>query len=302
MCLQRIAQSRRLVLAWVEIFYKSPPAMQMCDFEQTYLGRRITIHMKKIDANNQNTSNHIMKYSFDNFVVGNGNKLAYEICKEVVRAPFQCKYNPIFIYGELGNGKTHLLRAVANSISSQNSNVNVLYKSSEAFVIELIDAIRKDYDAVAEFRNRYSKADILLIDDIQFIEGKENTQQEFGNIFQTLCDDNKQIILSSARPPKAMKNLTDGLVSRLAGGVIVHIDKPDYETRMNVLKQLAKREQSKEIPEELLSYIAENITNDIRLLEGAFWAICVHSKILNQPIDKEMINTFLQDRFTNKED
>ncbi len=255
------------------------------------------IHMKETTTNN-----NLVRYTFDNFVVGNGNKLAYEICKQVVRAPFQCKCNPIFIYGELGNGKTHLLRAVANSISSQNSNVNVLYKSSEAFVNELIDVIRKDADAVAEFRNRYSKADILLIDDIQFIEGKESTQQEFRNIFQTLCDDNKQIILSSARPPKALKNLTDGLVSRLAGGVIVHIDKPDYETRMNVLKQLAKREKSNDIPDELLSYIAENITNDVRLLEGAFLAVSVHSKILNQPIDKEMINTVLQDHFINKED
>lgn len=255
------------------------------------------IHMKETTTNN-----NLLRYTFDNFVVGNGNKQAYEICRAVAREPFRCECNPIYIYGELGNGKTHLLRAIANSISSQNSNVNVLYKSSETFVCEVIEAIRKDYDAVAEFRKRYSKADILLIDDIQFIEGKESTQQEFRNIFKTLCDDNKQIILSSTRPPKALKDLTDGLVSRLASGIIVHIDAPDYETRMNILKQLAKRKQSQDIQEEILSYIAENITNDIRLLEGAFLAICAHSKILNQPIDKEMINTFLQDRFTNKED
>jgi chromosomal replication initiator protein len=218
------------------------------------------------------------KYKFDTFVVGSNNKLAHSASLAVAESPGQV-YNPLYIYGGAGLGKTHLMHSIGHFILEQNSNMKVLYVTSENFTNEVIDCIRSgDAIKMNKFREKYRTVDVLLIDDVQFIIGKESTQEEFFHTFNTLHSAGKQIILSSDKPPKDMETLEERFRSRFEWGLIADIQPPDYETRMAILKKNAEI-YHKEIDDEVLNYIAENIKSNIRELEGAFNKIIAFSKL-----------------------
>jgi chromosomal replication initiator protein len=223
------------------------------------------------------------KYTFDNFVVGSFNELAQAASQAVIKKPGSV-YNPLFIYGGVGLGKTHLLQAIGNEFYKKNPSKKVQYLSSEKYTSELVDAISKK--GMDTFKNKYHKIDVLIIDDIHFIAGKEKTQEEFFHTFNALYQKNKQIIISSDRPPKAISTLEERLRSRFAGGMIADISYPDLETRLAILKSKIKEKKIK-LPEEILLYIAKNIQKNIRELEGALNRIIAYSQINNViPNDK----------------
>ena len=196
------------------------------------------------------------KYTFDTFVIGNSNRFAHAACVAVAESPAKA-YNPLFLYGGVGLGKTHLMHAIGHHIVSQKKDSKVVYVSSEKFTNELINSIKDDKNE--EFRNKYRNVDVLLIDDIQFIAGKERTQEEFFHTFNTLHEANKQIIISSDRPPKDIPTLEDRLRSRFEMGLITDIQAPDFETRIAILRKKAQLERI-DVPNEVMSYIAKIIT------------------------------------------
>lgn len=193
------------------------------------------------------------KYTFDTFVIGNSNRFAHAACVAVAESPAKA-YNPLFLYGGVGLGKTHLMHAIGHHIVSQKKDSKVVYVSSEKFTNELINSIKDDKNE--EFRNKYRNVDVLLIDDIQFIAGKERTQEEFFHTFNTLHEANKQIIISSDRPPKDIPTLEDRLRSRFEMGLITDIQAPDFETRIAILRKKAQLERI-DVPNEVMSYIAK---------------------------------------------
>jgi len=217
------------------------------------------------------------KYTFDNFVIGSFNELAQAAGQAVIKN-LGGLYNPLFIYGGVGLGKTHLLQAIGNEIIKKNPSKKVKYLSSEKYTTELVDAISKR--GMESFKNKYRKIDLLIIDDIHFIAGKEKTQEEFFHTFNALYQQNKQIIISSDKPPKAIATLEERLRSRFEGGMIADISYPDIETRTAILKAKAK-EKNFELSNEVLSYIANHIQNNIRELEGALNKIIATCQINN---------------------
>lgn len=234
------------------------------------------------------------KYTFDTFVVGANNNLAHAASLAVAESPGEV-YNPLFIYGGVGLGKTHLMHSIAHFILKNNPKAKILYVTSEKFTNELIDAIRnKNNISTTEFREKYRNNDVLLIDDIQFIIGKESTQEEFFHTFNTLHSAGKQIILSSDKPPKDMETLEERLRSRFEWGLIADIQPPDYETRMAILQKNAEN-YNKEIDDEVLSYIAENVKSNIRELEGALNQIMAFSKLNKVDINLEYAKEALKD-------
>ena len=238
-------------------------------------------------------SNLNPKYTFDTFIVGDGNKHAHATCLAVADLPAQDNFNPLFLYGNAGLGKTHLMQSIAHYILQKNDKANVLYVASEAFTNEIIEAIKTQ--TTNQFREKYRSVDVLLIDDIQFIIGKESTQNEFFNTFNTLYNDKKQIILSSDKPPKEIKTLDERIRSRFECGVPIDIHEPDYETRMAILKNKAEIDNLTGIPDEVFIYIAENITNNIRELEGALNKIGVFCKLVNEEVTLEVAKDSLKD-------
>ena len=221
-------------------------------------------------------------YTFDTFVVGSSNEFAHAAARAVADKPGQT-YNPLFIYGKTGLGKTHLMQAVASNIKQTNNESTVMFVKSEPFLNELINAIRTS--KTEEFRKRYRKADVLLIDDIQFIAGKESTQEEFFHTFSELYENNKQIILSSDKPPKEISKLEERLRSRFEGGLIADIQPPNYETKLAILLRKVKDITSKdalncEVSHETLDLIATKVSSNIRSLEGALNKIIAYT-ILN---------------------
>ena len=205
------------------------------------------------------------KYNFETFVVGDGNKLAHAACQAISKKPGEV-YNPLFIYGGVGLGKTHLMQAIGNEIVKKNKDKKVIYATCEKFVNEFIQAISTG--RINKFKNSYRNVDVLLIDDIQFLAGKEGTQEEFFHTFNTLHQDDRQIVISSDRPPKALHTLEDRLISRFEWGMIADIVPPDIETRMAILKSKCQ-EKNYKIETDVLTYIATNIQKNIRELEGA---------------------------------
>ncbi|WP_432627959.1 chromosomal replication initiator protein DnaA [Brotaphodocola sp.] len=232
------------------------------------------------------------KYTFDTFVVGANNSLAHAASLAVAESPGEI-YNPLFIYGGVGLGKTHLMHSIANFILKNNPNTKIMYVTSEKFTNELIDAIRnKNNYSTTEFREKYRSIDVLLIDDIQFIIGKESTQEEFFHTFNALHDAKKQIIISSDKPPREIETLEERLRSRFEWGLSVDIQSPDYETRMAILRKKEELE-GYNIDNEVIKYIATNIKSNIRELEGALTKIVALSKLGNPGSSNKEINLAL---------
>jgi chromosomal replication initiator protein len=205
------------------------------------------------------------RYTFDNFIVGAGNELAFAACQAIAQQP-GTKYNPLFLYGGVGIGKTHLIQAVGNAIAAQNPANRVLYISTEQFVQEFVDALR--FRKTADFAGYYRTADVLIVDDVQFIAGKEKMQEEFFHTFNALHQANKQIIISSDKPPKEIPTLEDRLRSRFAWGMSIDMQIPDFETRCAILQTKAQVHE-KELPVDVVEYLANNVQTNIRELEGA---------------------------------
>lgn len=231
------------------------------------------------------------KYTFDNFVVGKSNQFVYAAARNVAENPGK-SFNPLFIYGGVGLGKTHLMHAIGHYIKDQNNNANVLYISSEKFTNELINSIKDDKNE--EFRNRYRNVDVLLIDDIQFIAGKERTQEEFFHTFNALHEANKQIIISSDRPPKEIPTLEDRLRSRFEWGLTTDIQAPDFETRIAILRKKAESENY-QVNNEVFDFIARKIKSNIRELEGALTRVTAYSSLTNKDVSVELAQEALKD-------
>ncbi|MBN1248028.1 MAG: chromosomal replication initiator protein DnaA [Anaerolineae bacterium] len=233
-------------------------------------------------------------YTFESFVVGPSNRLAQAASQAVAESPAEA-YNPLFVHGGVGLGKTHLLHAIGHH--SYRKGLNVLYVTSETFTNGLIESIRTH--TTEQFREKYRTADVLLVDDIQFIAGKESTQEEFFHTFNALRDNGRQIVLSSDRVPKAMVTLEERLRSRFEWGLIVDIQPPDYETRMAILQSKAEK-LDVDVPNDLLSYIATNVESNIRELEGALNRIIAMSRLTELPLAKQVAEQALADLLPNR--
>lgn len=230
------------------------------------------------------------KYTFENFVVGASNQFAHAACLRVGEAPGQA-YNPLFIYGGVGLGKTHLLNAIGNYLGGEK-DFRIAYVTTEQFTNEVINSIR--YDKMVELRRRYRSIDMLLIDDIQFLAGKERTQEEFFHTFNTLYEGRKQIVLSSDRSPKEIANTEERLQSRFGWGLIADLQPPDVETRIAILRKKSEDERIP-IPEDIIQYLAEHLKTNVRELEGSLVRIGAYSSLTGQPLTLETAKNVLRD-------
>lgn len=271
-------------------------------YDITFILEKEATEQKKKKESAVKSSNHVNyenanlnpKYKFDTFVVGSNNKLAHSAALAAAESPGEV-YNPLYIYGGAGLGKTHLMHSIGHFILERNPKMKVLYVTSENFTNEVINCIRSgDALKMNNMREKYRTVDILMIDDIQFIIGKESTQEEFFHTFNTLHSAGKQIILSSDKPPKDMETLEERLRSRFEWGLIADIQPPDYETRMAILQKNAEN-YNKEIDDEVLSYIADNVKSNIRELEGALNKIMAFSKLNKVDINLEYAEEALKD-------
>lgn len=231
------------------------------------------------------------KYTFDTFVVGNSNRFAHAACYAVGESPFKA-YNPLFIYGGVGLGKTHLMQAIGHKILQKYPTYSIMYVSSEQFTNELISAIKDD--TTPGFRQKYRNIDVLLIDDIQFLAGKERTQEEFFHTFNTLYEANKQLVISSDRPPRNIPTLEDRLRSRFEWGLITDIQIPDLETRIAILRKKAQLDNLN-IPFDVIDYIANYIDSNIRELEGALIRVAAYATVNNMPLNLATASEALKD-------
>ena len=230
------------------------------------------------------------RYTFESFIVGNSNKLVHAACLGVAKSPGK-KYNPLFIYGGVGLGKTHLIQGIGNEILQQSPKKKVLYIPSEKFVNDFIASISSQ--RTNDFKNKYRNVDVLMIDDIQFLAGKESTQEEFFHTFNTLYELNKQIVLSSDRPPRALNTLEERIRSRFEGGMIVDIQAPDLETRIAILSAKCKSKDIK-MPIEVMEFIAQSIQQNVRELEGALTRVVAYSELNNTSPSIEVAKSSLE--------
>jgi chromosomal replication initiator protein len=235
------------------------------------------------------------KYTFDSFVIGSSNRFAHAAALAVAEAPAQA-YNPLFIYGSTGLGKTHLLHAVAQYVSEHSSSLSVRYVTSEAFVNDFINSLR-DKSRIEGFKQRYRTYDVLLIDDVQFFEGKERFQEEFFHTFNTLYEAGSQIVLSSDRPPRDIATLEERLRSRFEWGLITDIQPPDLETRIAILRRKVKVDQINVDDEQVLTFIASRVSTNIRELEGALTRVVAFSSLTGRPMTVELAQDVLRDVF-----
>ncbi|CAI2716861.1 chromosomal replication initiator protein DnaA, partial [Nitrospina watsonii] len=239
------------------------------------------------------------KYAFNSFVIGPNNQFAHAACQAVAQNPAH-NYNPLFLYGAVGLGKTHLLHAIGNQITAHNPNLRVRYISAERFTVDLIESIKRD--KMAQFRERYRPLDVLLVDDIQFIAGKERTQEEFFYTFNSLYEYHKQIVVSSDRYPKDMKNIEERLRSRFESGLIADIMPPDLETKMAILYKKADLHE-KNISQDVAMFLANNIKSNIRELEGVLLRVIAYASFTRRNIDmtlaKEVLKDFTVDKNKN---
>ena len=248
----------------------------------------------KTTSSNASESQLNEKYTFDTFVDGNGTRMAYAAALAVAEEPANY-YNPLFIYGGVGLGKTHLMHSIAHFVLQKNPSAKVLYVTSEYFTNELIDSIRNGNNStMSKFREKYRNIDVLLIDDIQFIIGKESTQEEFFHTFNALHGAKKQIVISSDKPPKDMEILEDRLRSRFEWGLIVDISSPDYETRMAILRKKEELDGYK-IDDEVIEYIAKNVKSNIRELEGSLNKIMAYANLEKSEINLALAEKVLKD-------
>ena len=247
---------------------------------------------KKPDKSNRNLN---PKYVFDSFVVGQSNRMAYAASLAVAEAP-ATNYNPLFLYGNSGLGKTHLMHSIGHFILDKNPDAKVLYVTSETFTNELINSIQNNKND--EFRNKYRNIDVLMIDDIQFISKKESTQEEFFHTFNALYESGKQIIISSDRSPKEIKTLEERLRNRFEWGLQADVQPPDYETRIAILRKKAERDFIT-APDDVMAYIARNIASNIRELEGALTRIVLFAQLHNQDISLSLAEEAMKDIFSS---
>ena len=237
-------------------------------------------------------------YTFERFVVGNSNKFAHAAAMAVAERPAE-SYNPLFIYGESGLGKTHLLYAIAHTIHNAHPDYKIVYIRGDAFTNELIRAIREGKNQ--EFRDKYRSADVFLMDDVQFIAGRDSTQEEMFHTFNNLYEEKKQIVFTSDRPPKEMLRLEDRLKTRVEWGLLADIQPPDYETRVAIIKNKAIR-MGVELPEEVLTYVAENITSNVRQIEGTVNKILAFRDLLGSNVDAKAVTRAVRDMFKDTTD
>jgi len=236
------------------------------------------------------------QFTFDNFVVGPSNRFAHSAAIAVSKTPGQV-YTPLFIYGPPGVGKTHLLYAIANGIRKENPQANIVYIKGDQFTNELIAAIQSGKNI--EFRSKYREADLFLIDDVQFIAGKEATQEEFFHTFNKLYEEHKQIVMTSDRKPSDMQTLEDRLKSRFEWGLLADIQPPDYETRMAILKNKAKQ-LGLQLDDDVCNYIAINVTNNVRQIEGTVKKILAYRDLNDMPMDLPNISRAIDDMFKSE--
>jgi len=233
------------------------------------------------------------KYVFEEFVQGTNSQMAYAACQAVAENP-ATRYNPLFIYGGVGLGKTHLMQAIGHHLLDTKRRMKIHYSSAEIFMNELITAIRQGKSH--EFREKYRNVDALLIDDIQFLAGKESTQEEFFHTFNALHGSNKQIVVTSDRPPKEIPTLEERLRSRFEWGLIADIQPPDFETRFAILKKKVEKEK-RPIPDDVLTFIADNVKSNIRELEGSLVKLLMHASVYGEEItletSKDLLNDFI---------
>ena len=249
---------------------------------------------KNTNKVNYESANLNNKYKFDTFVVGSNNKFAHSAALAVAESPGEA-YNPLYLYGGAGLGKTHLMHSIGHFVLEQNRNMKVLYVTSEQFTNEVIESIRSgNAAAMTKLRDKYRTVDVLLIDDVQFIIGKESTQEEFFHTFNVLHSAGKQIILSSDKPPKEMETLEERFRSRFEWGLIADIQPPDYETRMAILRKNAEA-YDKEIDDEIIQYIATNIKSNIRELEGALNKVMANARLNKQELTLALAEDALKD-------
>jgi len=263
---------------------------QVVDFPSTLTNDSKTGAPLKTIVSPKNTLGLNSKYTFDNFVIGPGNRFAHAAAYAICEAPAR-QYNPLFIYGPVGLGKTHLMQSIAVEMKRRNPGFSVLYISSEQFTNQLITAIQTR--TTQQFRNKYRNLDLLLIDDIHFIAEKEATQEEFFHTFNTLYDAHKQIIVSSDRPPKEIPGLEERLVSRFGWGLVTDIQPPDFETRVAILRKKMEKE-TVVVPNDVAYFIASKIKSNIRELEGALIRVVAYSTLTGQALDLKLAQEILR--------
>lgn len=265
------------------------------EFNVNILDEKTYQSMKNADPGVKRQSDRFTsaEFTFDTFVVGPSNKLAYAASKAVADHPAQ-NYNPLLIYGDSGLGKTHLIYAIANVIRSNDPNAKIAYFKGDEFTTELVSAIQEGPHKTAAMREKYRQADLLLVDDVQFIAGKKQTQEEFFHTFNTLYESGKQIVLTSDRPPSEMTILEDRLRTRFEWGLLVDVAPPDFETRLAIIKNKAAI-LGLELPDKVCAYIAENVTANVRQIEGTINKVMAFKDLLGNDADEESVARAIQD-------